>query len=322
LYLKELYLRGRHSELSRSLVGIQTAKEAYRRAVERDSSFALGYAGLAGVYGFEADYGYAPVRPALDSARMMARRAVELDSMLPETRTALAVTLGDAHHFEQAEREFKRAIELSPSNARAHYWYSVLLVALGRGEEALREARRAADLDPFAPRGVLAMQRYAEYLLSGERPYLEQLPVQERRPILKLEPGEPWAHAAGAVELADEGKCAEARSEIHRAQQLVPPDNIRMLPFVGAVYWRCGERIRARGVLAQMKQRADAGDHGFRIARLHTLFSEKDSAFTWLDRQRWTMAELAGLSADRTLDPLRSDPRYAQLLRQLGVRKA
>ena len=319
LYLRELYLRGRHAELSRSLVGVQTAKEAYHRAVERDSTFALGYAGLAAVYGFLADYAYAPVGPALDTARMMARRAVVLDSTLPDTRTALAVTLGDAGQFAAAEREFRRAIELGPSNARAHYWYSILLVALGRAEEALREANRAAELDPFAPRGVLAMQRYAIYLLTGQRPHL-QLPRSQRRPILKLEPGEPWARAHDGIDLAQEGHCAEARSEIRRAQQLVQANNLRMLRYVGSVDWWCGERARARGLLAEMKRQPDAHDHGFRMAVLHTLFDQKDSAFAWLEQQRWTMAELSALSAAPALDPLRSDPRFLQLQRRLGVR--
>jgi TolB-like protein/DNA-binding SARP family transcriptional activator/Flp pilus assembly protein TadD len=319
LYLRELYLRGRHAELSRSFIGVQTAKEAYRRGVERDSTFALGYAGLAAVYGFIADYNYAPVGPALDSARMMARRAVALDSTLPETRAALAVTLGDAGEFKAAEREFRSAIELGPSNARAHYWYSILLVALGRGEDALREAKRAAELDPFGPRGLLAMQRYAVYLNTGQRPHLK-LPVNERRPILKLEPGEPWARAHEGLEFAEEGKCAEARSEIRRAQQLVQADNVRILPYVGSVYWWCGERARARALLAEMKRRPDASDHGFRMAILHALFGEKDSAFVWLDHQRWTMAELSALRAGPAMDPLRSDPRFAQLQRRLGVR--
>jgi DNA-binding SARP family transcriptional activator/TolB-like protein/Flp pilus assembly protein TadD len=319
LYLRELYLRGRHAELSRSLIGVQTAREAYWRAIERDSTFALGYAGLAAVYGYMADYAYAPVGPALDSARMMARRAVSLDSTLPETHTALAVTLGDARDFSAAEREFRRAIELGPSNARAHYWYSVLLVALGRGEDALRETQRAEELDPFAPRGLLAMQRYAVYLITGQRPYLK-VPIRERRPILKLEPGEPWAIARTGVELAKEGKCADARSDIRRAQQLVQANNMRMLLYVASVYWWCGERARARSLLAEMKRRSDARDHGARIASLHTLFGEKDSAFAWLEHQRWTMAQLTGMGADIQLEPLRSDPRFAQLQRRLGVR--
>jgi Flp pilus assembly protein TadD len=162
------------------------------------------------------------------------------------------------------------------------------------------------------------MQRYATYLITGQRPY-RKLPIQERRPILKLEPGEPWARARQATEMAEEGRCVQARSEIRRAQQLVQAENMRMLALVGTVYWHCGERNRARSLLAAMKRRPDVRDHGSRIASLHTLFGEKDSAFAWLERHRWTMPQLAGLRADLQLEPLRSDPRFTQLLRRLGA---
>ncbi len=217
-----------------------------------------------------------------------------------------------------AEREFRTAIELGPSDARAHFWYSILLVALGRGEEALREAQRAKELDPFAPRGLTAMLRYATFLMTGQRPH-RKLPVAERFPILKGEPGEPWARAQNAYELADQGQCAEARAEILRAQQLAA-ESRRMLAFVASVYWLCGERTRARALVNQMKRRPDAYDHGLRIAQAYAIFGEKDSAFVWLGRQRWTIGQLSGISADRRMDQLRSDPRYPELLRRLGIR--
>lgn len=319
LFLRELYLRGRHAELSRSLSGLETAREAYRSAIAQDSTFALGWAGLAGVYGFMADYGYSPMQPALDSARILARHAVALDSTLPETRTALGVTLGDAHDFEGAEREFKRAIELGPSYARAHYWYAILLAGLGRGAEAMREAERALALDPFTPRGGIAMRRYATYLLTGDNPH-RRLPVDQRRPILKLEPGEPWARATYATDLAEVGRCGEARTELSRARQGAPGDNFRMLPSVGMVQWWCGERDSARVLLARMKTLPYARENGYRMAMLHVVFSENDSAFVWLERQRWTMAELSALSAGWILEPLRADPRYPALLQRLKLR--
>jgi TolB-like protein/DNA-binding SARP family transcriptional activator/Flp pilus assembly protein TadD len=321
LYVRELYIGGRHAELSRSLAGMQTAKEHYRAAIERDSTFALGYASLADVYELMAFYDFAPVRAALDSAHMMAQRAVAIDSTLPEAHTAVAISLADSRDFDAAEREFKRGVDLGPSNAQAHYWYSMLLVALGRGEEALREAERGLELDPFSPRAALGMKRSAQYLIDGSRKFLK-LPVKEQRPILKLEPGEPWARARGAAELAEQGRCADARSDILRARQLAPGSNIRMLWYVGTVDWLCGEPAGARAVLAEMKRRPDAPDHGTAIVALHTQFGERDSAFVWLARQQtWTMIHLAFLSADQFMDPLRSDPRFPQLLRRLGIRK-
>ena len=319
LYLRELYLRGRRAEVSRSHVGLQTAKEHYRRAVERDSTFALGHAGLSEAYEMMAFYDFAPQRHALDSARIMARRAVALDSTLPETRTALAVSLANDGEFEAAERELKRAIELGPSYAHAHYRYSMLLVALGRGEEALREADRALELDPFAPRAALGMKRSAEYLITGKHLDLK-IPVRERRPILKLEPGEPWARVREAVELAEERRCDEARSDALRASQLVQDNNMRMLSLVGTVYWLCGERARARALLAEIKRRPDAADHAVMVAMMHTRFGEKDSAFVWLGRQRWMMPYRTMLRTNRFFDPLRSDARFPQLLERLGMR--
>lgn len=318
LYLKELYLRGRHAEISRSPIGVQTAKQYYDRAIERDSTFVLGYVGLSAVYGFMADYDFAPAGPALDTADMMARRAVALDSTLPEGRAVLALSLGNNGEFKAAETEFRRAIELGPSDARAHFWYSMLLVVLGRGQEALLEAKRAAELDPFGPRAQLGMLRLATWLVTGKRPHLN-LPVAERRPIRSVEPGEPWAPARDAYEYALEGRCAEAAEAISGARQHAP-ESSRMLAFVARVDWLCGQKRRARALLEKMKRRPDIRDHGFRIALVHIAFGQQDSAFVWLQHQRWTLGELATLRADVQVDPLRSDPRFPELLKRLGVR--
>jgi tetratricopeptide (TPR) repeat protein len=243
-----------------------------------------------------------------------------LDSSLSETRTAVAMTLADDRKFDAAEQEFKRAIQLNSSDALAHLGYSQLLVALGRGEDAQREVQRAVELDPLISRPVLAMQRYAHWLITGQRPYV-QLPPRERRPNLKLEPGEPWALARQAEDLAQVGECAAARSDLERAQRLAP-DNVKMRPFMGRVDWWCGDRPRARMLLDDTKRRPDARDLSLDVALLHTFFGEKDSAFVWLEHHPgWTLPELTMLSASPYLDPLRSDPRYLRLQRRLGVRK-
>ena len=317
-YLRNLYVRGRNAEISRSEAGLATARQAYQLAIARDSTFVLAYAGMAGIYSLLGEYGYAPRLAALDSARMMARRALVLDSTRSETRTAYAVTLGDAGDFKAAEREFKRATELNPRDARAHHFYSVLLIALGRGEDAKRVSERAEELDPLSPK-TLAMRRHAHFLITGERPYLK-LPPRERRAILKIEPNEPWALARQAEDLARGGECADARSDIERAARLAP-NNVKMRPSMGRVDWWCGDRGRARALLDDMKRRSDVRDYSFDVALLHIQFGEKDSAFAWLERHdRWTVIELALLSASYHVDALRSDPRFLRLQRRLGVR--
>jgi DNA-binding SARP family transcriptional activator/Flp pilus assembly protein TadD len=319
VYLSDLVSKARHAELNRSLVGLQTAMQAYRRAIARDSAYAPAYAGLASVYNLMAEYNYAPTRPALDSAHAMAQRAVTLDSTLPEARTAVAVALANAGHFEAAEQEFRRAIELGPKTASAHYGYAVMLVALGRGQEALVEAEESLALDPFAPRVASAMKRWAVFLLTGQRPY-KQLPVRERQSFLQDEPGDPWARARQALDLAEEGRCAEARSGLEDAQRLAPGTNLRMAAFVGSVLWLCGEREQARQLLGEMKRHPEAREEGIRIAWLHAQFGERDSAFVWLQHHRWSVVELAGLSANEAFDSLRRDPRLPELLRRLRSR--
>jgi DNA-binding SARP family transcriptional activator len=317
-YLTNLYVRGQNAEISRSEAGLATARQAYQLAIDRDSTFVLGYAGMAGIYSLLGEYGFAPRLAALDSARMMARRALVLDSTRSETRTAYAITQGNAGDFDAAEREFKKAIELNSRDARAHYFYSVLLVALGRGEDAKREAERAEELDPLSPK-TLAMRRHAQFLITGERPFLK-LPPRERRAILKIEPNEPWALARQAEDLAQGGECSDARSDIERAQRLAP-NNVRMRPSMARVDWWCGDRTRARALLDDMKRRSDVRDYAFDVALLHTQFAEKDSAFVWLERHdRWTVIELALLSASYQVDALRSDPRFLRLQRRVGVR--
>jgi len=318
IYLRELYLRGRHAELNRSPMGVESARQYYDQVIGRDSAFALGYAGLAALYSHMAEYDLAPNGPALDTAEMLARRAVALDSTLPDARAALALAVANAGNFHAAEREFRRAIELGPSEARAHFWYAILLVALGRGEDALREARRAMELDPFGPTPQIGMVRYATWLVTGKRPHLK-LPVSERRPTLQLEPGDPWGRAQEAYDYAEEGQCTQADKSISRAQPLAP-QSFRMLSYVASVDWLCGRKSRARTLLGTMKKRFDSRSQGYRIALVHTALGEKDSAFAWLPRTRWTLGQLSGLSADRRMDPLRSDRRYAELLKRLEVR--
>jgi TolB-like protein/DNA-binding SARP family transcriptional activator len=318
LYLGDLVRRGRQSEMSRNSVGMQTARESYQRAVREDSTFAPGYAALSGLYAALARYGYMPAARARDSAGIMARRAVSLDSTLAEARTALAITHAEAFEFAESEREFKAAIDLSPSDAQAHYWYSMLLVALGRGTDALWHARRALELDPFPSRGLIIALRGAEYVATGERPFMKQPPGSRWTVFLKSEPGEPWAHRANAFDLAEVGECPAARDEIAQTVQLAP-GRTPTLVAVAMVEWWCGDRARARRQLAQAKRAVGGSEQVIQFASAHATWGEIDSAFVWLDRLDAGLGPLMDLRASRWLDPVRSVPRYPLLLRRIGL---
>jgi Flp pilus assembly protein TadD len=312
--LRELVARGRSAEQSRSLTGIATAKSYYRRAIELDPDFAPAYAALSRAHALTALIGYSAARPALDSARLMAAGAVARDGDLPEAHAALAMSLGDAGDYDGAEREFQRAIQLDARNPEAHYWYGILLVGLGRATDARREVTLALELDPLSPpRGVMMIKRATTYLETGTRP-----PAQWDS-VNALEPGEPWAHRAHALDLAHRGRCGEARTEIESAERLAP-DVIQMMFAIALIERLCGNADGARAMIERMKAHPRASDDGIWIAMTHAPFGELDSAFAWLDRQVWTTAELTDLRANRWLDSLRADPRYERLLRQLGLR--
>ena len=316
--LQELYRRGQLAEVNRSQVGLQTAIQYYRTAIARDSTFALAYAALSQAYGRLAHYDYAPKAGSLDSARVLAQQAVRLDSMLPESRTAMAVSLANSGHFEPAAREVRRAIELGPDNADAHAWYGMLLTALGKGREALAEGELALKLDPLGPRVAHTVITQATFLVTGKRPH-RRLPAAERRPFLQREPGEPWGRAQQALERADDGDCEAARSDISEARRLVSDSNMVMLAFTGMVYWSCNQPAEARALLGRMKQRSRADEHAVRVAMLHARMGEPDSAFVWLQRHHWIVSEVAMLRAAPWFDTLRADPSLAQVIRRLGV---
>ena len=311
-YVHELLQAGRAAEKNRSPIGIATAKSYYQRAIELDPDHALAYAALSRIYSLTAQYGYAPAAAALDSARMMASKAVTCDPTLPDAYTALGLALGDAGDADVAERAFIRALELDPGHADAHYWYAILLLTLGRVQDARREAALAARYDPLSPRGTLVVERYAQFYETGQR-----VPMQWDS-LLTFEPGEPWLRRAYALYMAAGGRCDDARREIGVAEQYAR-EVIQMMFAVALVHRLCGDSAAAVAMMDRAKRHPRAGDEGMWIAMMHAPFGERDSAFAWLDRQVWTIAERMDLGANRWLDSLRSDPRYLSALQRAGL---
>jgi serine/threonine-protein kinase len=144
-----LYLRGRHSWNKRTQAGVTEAIGYFERAIAEDPGYALAYTGLSDAFALQLDYRASPVHDAMQRARQMARKALELDETLAEAHTSLGwVIFIHDWDWEQARQVFRRAIELNPRYATARQWYSWYLAAMGRIDEALGEGRRAVTLDP------------------------------------------------------------------------------------------------------------------------------------------------------------------------------
>jgi TolB-like protein/DNA-binding SARP family transcriptional activator/Flp pilus assembly protein TadD len=307
-----LYLRGRDAALSRNPAVLRQAIDLYKEAIRRDSTFALGYAGLADAYRLAGGFGFMPEEFEADSAPAMARAAVALDGNLSEAHTSLAGTLTDAGDWLGAEREFRHALQLAPSNALAHQWYAALLITLDRKQEALREIRRARELDPLSQpiRGMTVMfETYA----GIRSPSVLPLP----RSIV-VDPNHPGTAAARSINLARSGNCSEAGTENKRAQQLAPNENMMLISRVG-VLLLCGDRSGAKSLLRQVERAPQIDQQGVYVAEVHVALGQIDSAFAWLDRTHWGMANRMHLRIDKELKPLRTDPRYNELLHKQNM---
>ena len=152
LVAHDLYLKGREAWNQRTQEGLEHAVEYFEQAIERDSTYAEAYSGLASAYALLEDTDYMTADEATPRTRAAAEAALRLDETQAEAHASLGLSLMHEGKSDAAESEFQRAIELNPSYAWAHHWYSILLVDLDQVEDAVREARLARELDPLSRR--------------------------------------------------------------------------------------------------------------------------------------------------------------------------
>jgi len=311
----ELYRRGRFLWSTRTREAHEQAIAYYWQAIARDSSYADPYAGLADAYLTSYQLGLATMPEAEVYSRLKwaAERALALDEQSADAHIAFSSALWWQRNWPGAERELRRAIELNPGHATARSWYSMLLGGMGRVDEARQQGRRAAESDPFA---VLISLTYAGTLYMA-RDYAGA--VEQFRRTLEI--NDAWAptHAWLSVTYAQMGMYEPAIRAGARAVELGPGVSMFAANLAYA-YARAGREPDARRLLQRAKaERVDA----FGVARVHVALGEPDSAFVWLERSPWQWPHRANLH-DPTLDPLRSDPRFARLSarveREMGIR--
>ena len=311
----QLYRRGRYLWNTRTRDGHERAIDYYRRAIERDSSYADAYAGLADTYrtAWQLNVSSLSEAETFRRAKWAAERALALDDRSADAHVAVATSLEGEKNWPGAERELRRAIELNPNHATAHTWYSLLLAGLGRPREALEESRRAYELDPFA---IVPSSNY------GWQCYLARdsdCAIDQYRRTLEIGPGYGRTHARLGFAYAQKGMLDEATRSLQMAIQLHPerPDFVADLAYVQALH---GDTAAARATLERAKR--DPFEP-FNVGRAYVALRQPDSAFAWLERSRWQWPHRAVLS-DPALDPLRADSRFARLAarveREMGLR--
>jgi eukaryotic-like serine/threonine-protein kinase len=308
------YLRGRYHWNKRTGVELKKAIEQFQQAIDRDPNYALAYAGLADCYMLLEQYAGVPSSETDAKTRAAAERAIAIDDSLAEAHTSLAFYYKQSWQWAESEKEFKRAISLNPNYPTARHWYQILLESLGRDDEAFAEIKRALELDPLSP--VLEVNIGEAYAKKGD---LDSAMEHAKR-LVQLDPNFPLAHDIYGLVYLKQRRYAEAIGEF---QQNVTNDrSAYSLSYLGYAYAMAGRRDEAVAVLKELegmyKKRESLAQYQ---AAVYAGLGDKDQAFAWLEKGfQARNATLVFLVTDLTFDPLRSDPRYGDLLRRMGLR--
>jgi serine/threonine-protein kinase len=310
-----LYLTGRYFWNRRDAEGMRKAIESFQQAIALDPTYALAYAGLADTYALlgSASYDAQPPREDMPKARAAATRALELDDTLAEAHSALAFVKGWYDwDWPGAERGLQRALDLNPNYATAHQRYGWYYLAMGRPEEALAEMRRAQQCDPLSP--IIAVNIGA--VLYYQRHYDQALAQFGK--VVEMDPSFRVSHSWQGWAYAEKGAYADAIAAFQR--ETLPWEQSRW--GLAMVYARMGKKHEARQLLNQLHELAKqryVPSSAFIV--IYAALGEKDQAFTWLERAYEEHDEdLDLLNVDPKLDSLRSDPRFAELARRVGLR--
>ncbi len=312
----QLYLYGRYF-FHRGSDGMPRAVENFQRAIAKDPDYALAYSGLADAYTTQASWAWESPKHALEQARIAAEKALALNSSLPEAHASLANVKLYSWDFRGAEQEFRRALELNPSYANAHHWFSHCLVALGRMDESLAESNRALIFDPLD----LSIQTHL-----GWHHYFAREYDQAIAPIHKALEGDtsPRSRTAphailGAV-YEQKGMYDEAIANFRDAvgQSGGIPVYIAQLAHAQAASGNKAEALRLLEELKRLpKDKYVPPDE---IAAVYVALGQKETAFEWLEQAyQIRSASLINLKVDPRFDSLRSDQRFSDLARRIGL---
>jgi TolB-like protein/DNA-binding winged helix-turn-helix (wHTH) protein/Flp pilus assembly protein TadD len=312
----EEYLKGRFFWNKRTENGYLDAIDHFLRAIQIDPQYPEPYAGLADTYALLGSLGGAsiPRRDAMNNARSIARKALELDPTLAEAHTSLAFVL--MHYdwdFAAAEKEYLRAIDLNPNYPTAHQWYAVNLAATGRMDAALAELRHAQELDPLS----LIISADIGELLGFARRYDDA--AAQLQSTLRMDPNFLLAHYDLVTIYEYQQKYAEAAAHARKAMELAP-GSLWAQGLLGSTYALNGQKYEARRVMASIQRSPHIKDAALSLATIATCLGDKDAAFRWLQMARDERAgSLILMKIIPYWDPLRSDPRFVSLLHDLGL---
>jgi serine/threonine-protein kinase len=313
----QLYLKGRYHWNKRTGDELKKAIDCFNQAIEKDPTYALAHAALAGTYVLLPEYAGLPGKEYFPRAEAVAKRALELDENLAEAHAALGIIRQNiAWDWAGAEREYKKAIELNPNYPTAHHWYSNMLDEVGRMDEAMREIKRAQELDPLS----LIINANVGDVLYKMRRYDDA--IEQCKKTTELDENFAVSHLNLGLAYIEKGMLREGMKECEKARVLVGSSSYG-LGELGSCYARSGKESEARKVLNELLAFSKEGyDVSYEIALVYNAMGDKNSALEWLERACEERGPLVQeVKVDPLLDNLRTEPRFKALLQKMGLEK-
>jgi TolB-like protein/Tfp pilus assembly protein PilF len=306
------YLKGLYVWHKLTVDSLQMATSFFEEAIAQDPSFARAYAALADCYVMAPQVATTPALEVIAKIKAAASKALQLDGNLGEAHIDLAVAAEYDYDWRTAEKEFERGLKLSPSDSVGHLWYAKYLALVGRVNEVITQRRIAAEVDPASP---YAVQSIAGYLSVTGR-YDEA--IDQFQNALRLEPAFGLAHQGLGVAYVLKGMYPEAVAELQAASRLMTGP--RRMALLGWGYGVMGKAPEARRILNDFIEQDRRGPFpALAIAQVYIGLGDKDRAFHWLDKAVEQRDLDLLLQYDSPYAPLRSDARFAGLLRRMKL---
>jgi adenylate cyclase len=309
----QYYMQGRSVSQTNTREDLLAATRYYEKAIEEDRNYARAYAGLADAYSTLGVLGYIAPVEGRRKAEEAVRKALALDENLAEAHAALGLAYAHfaPYNFLQGDRELRRAIELSPSLALPHLFLGISLARQGRMDEALEECLKARELDPLS--SIIARNVGSPYYLK--RDYARALELLH----LANELGPAFTTTWEIGVYIQNKLFNETLAELEKAKGERQNDPI-LIYDIGMVYAAQGKQAAALQVIKELEEISGANlDQALWIAKIYATLNEKELAFSWLERGLATGAIGSFYKDDPVWDPIRSDPRFTDLLRRIGI---
>ncbi|MGC2247695.1 MAG: protein kinase [Terriglobales bacterium] len=312
----QLYLKGRYYWEKRTPETLDKSCDYFNQAIEKDPNYALAYLGLADYYDVIPDYAPVPSSEAAPKARAAAQKALALDDSLAEAHAVLADSFATQWEWSAAEQEFKRALELNPNSANTHKLYWLYLSSQGRHDDALAEIKTAIRLDPLN-------LKYNDNLgqeYSTGRQY--DLAMEQFKKVIDMDPSFSSVHGDLGGMYLDTGKydlwLQESETQYSLSHQ---SEYEAVFKDVGKVYARSGIQQALHEWVAQMIELSKRRyEDPALIGYIYAKAGDKDQAFAWLEKGLQEKSDgIQYLKTNHMADSLHSDPRYADMLKRMGM---